>query len=251
MSHERRTRRSLRERGARAFEDVVLACMELCSISRLMSFTPMPPIHFLEPRVGAYPLEREGVETMSFTGSLPFPSEKKQKAYRALPLIRQYQIFCAMGDSDNARARYNAALADLKVLAYLDGVTDVGIRWSDLTLVVGTEHIHIRDVQGIVRDIGAFAIMFTQVPPRYQIFNQTRVVHNGSSNTAHPHASQGQEFCMPEGKMAIRHAIVQARFSDAMAYILTALRMKSGTVIPGHPYSGLDTWPKKGKEPSS
>jgi len=177
--------------------------------------------------------------------SIVVPEEHRSMLVQ-LPLNEQYAHLMALGDEQQYGERYALALRDFPRLCAIEGVEYIGINWNKAALLLGTEYIVVEDCDGTERDIGHILITITQRPSAYKIDNITKTVSAyASGRAAHPHAFQGGQLCMASGNTAVMLAITDGRCSVAAELIVTALRMRKGTVNAGTAYVALSSWPSK------
>lgn len=166
--------------------------------------------------------------------------QEARLARYAIPTIRNlYAQFCARGAVQYAQ-RYDEALEDFVKLVSIRGVAQIAVNPEATSLFIGTECIEQHDFGGKLRVLGHFIVTITRDPPGYAIENLTP-----SGEYAHPHARQGDEFCMSDGKHEIKIAIIDGVISAAMNVIMTALWMERGTVTISTPLRAFATWPLK------
>lgn len=170
--------------------------------------------------------------------------ERQRTWLRSLPIEQQYAHFCAMGDERQYyKRRYARGLDDFARLVLIEGVEQIGIDWQNVVLFVGTACIDAWIQEDIPHELGHYIISIAQNPSRYTISNVTRTIND----FAHPHAMQGGPFCMADGNTFVMTAIADGILSDAISILMTALRMRPGTVQIGSPYpsAALEHWPLK------
>lgn len=162
--------------------------------------------------------------------------------YRSLPPNEQYAHFCALGYPDEYDARYAAGLKDFPKLVHVEGVTNIGIAWDVVELIVGTKEVIVEDDDGEFRILGRYILYFTM--SGYRIENVDLVL---DKSYGHPHARQNGEFCMTTGHSDVKTRIKDGIYSTPAQILMTALMMQKGTVEIAAPYQSakLENWPRR------
>jgi hypothetical protein len=173
--------------------------------------------------------------------------------YTKLPFREQYAILMALGEPEEYDERYQNAYEDFIELVRVPRLTTVGINWQFAELVLGTEGVSALGSDDELRDLGDLVFMIRQRPADYHVKNirlRMKLAFGDDLYAAHPHARDGQRFCMANMEQAVLTAIADGRCSQAARILVTAAWMKKGSVATGVPYSGaqIDNWPIKQTE---
>lgn len=143
--------------------------------------------------------------------------------------------------------KYEEAREHFLLLCALPCVADVSFEKGTGALLIGTEHIYLKENRtGPERDIGKFIIRLDRHEKVVRFRNITRMIKStsGSFMTHHPHirADTGV-ICMPIGGDAMLTALGEGCLYRAVKYALAGLNTYTES---GFPYSGLSLWPMKG-----